>query len=106
MHPTTDHGIDIAIREAEPTDIRALARLAELDSRPLPGGEVLVAEADGRIRAALSVDRDAMIADPFEATAELAALLELRAEQIRRDRRPAKRRGGLLDGLRLRPRGV
>ena len=94
--------VEVSIREAEDRDVLELMRLAELDSRPVPLGRVLVAEAAGRIRAALSVDRDTMIADPFAATAELQALLKLRAQQMRRERR-AHRRGGVLAALHLRP---
>src|SRR5215217_3649244 len=93
---------EVAIRAADDRDVLELMRLADLDSRPVPAGRVLVAEAGGRIRAALSVDRDAMIADPFVATAELQALLRLRAEQMRRERR-AGRRSGVLSALHLRP---
>ena len=96
--------IEIAIRDAEPGDLPALMRLAELDSRPLPGGELLVIEAAGRIRAAFSVDEDAMIADPFVATGELQALLRLRADQLKRESR--RTRTGLLNALHLRPRGI
>jgi hypothetical protein len=79
-----------------------LMRLAELDSRALPIGKLLVAEAAGRIRAAMAIEDESVIADPFVATLELQSLLKLRAEQIRRDRRSA-RHGGVLSALHLRP---
>ena len=94
--------VDVAIREAVDGDVPALMRLAELDSRPLPLGKLLVAEAAGRIRAAMAVEDEAVIADPFVATLELQSLLKLRAEQIRRDRR-GTRQGGVLSALHLRP---
>ena len=93
---------DVAIREAESGDIPALMRLAELDSRPLPAGDLLVAEAGGKIRAAMAVDGHAIIADPFVPTAELVSLLALRSQQLRRDRH-ARQRRGLLGALHLRP---
>jgi hypothetical protein len=93
--------VEVAIRAAVDGDIPELMRLADLDSRPLPVGKLLVAEAAGRIRAALSVDGGALIADPFVPTAELQALLKLRAEQMRRDARQA-RLGGVLTALHLR----
>jgi hypothetical protein len=93
---------DLAIREAECGDFPELIRLAELDSRPLPDGKLLVAEAGGRIRAAMAADGHAVIADPFVPTAELLSLLALRAQQLRRDRR-RQRRGGVLGALHLRP---
>jgi hypothetical protein len=93
--------VDVSIREAQAGDMPELMRLAELDSRPLPVGELLVAEAAGKIRAAMAVTGDAAIADPFVPTAELLSLLELRAQQMRRDRRTV--RGGVLSALHLRP---
>ena len=93
--------LEVAIREAQAGDIPELTELAELDSRPLPSGSLLVAEAGGRIRAAVAVESDDVIADPFVPTAELRSLLVLRAQQVRRERRIA--RGGLLGALHLRP---
>lgn len=91
--------VDIAIREAEATDVRALVRLAELDTRPIPAGRVLVAAAAGEIRAALSVDTRELIADPFAATTQLEELLRLRADQIS----SGGRRHRLLGALHMRP---
>jgi hypothetical protein len=91
---------DIAIRDAEPADVRALITLSDLDSQPVPAGRVLVAEADGRIRAALAVETGRIIADPFESTVHLRALLRLRAEQLQPH---SGRRGGLLGLLTMRP---
>src|SRR3954464_10043961 len=94
--------VEVAIRAAESRDVPELMRLADLDSRPLPVGRLLVAEAAGRIRAAISIDGEAIIADPFVATAELQSLLKLRAEQLRRGR-GQERRTGVLGALPLRP---
>jgi hypothetical protein len=94
--------VEVAIRDAVDRDVPELMRLAELDSRPLPVGKLLVAEAAGRIRAAMAIEDESVIADPFVATLELQSLLKLRAEQIRRDARSA-RHGGLLSALHLRP---
>lgn len=69
----------VAIRPALPSDRRALNRLAELDSAPALMGPVIVAELGGRIVAALGLRSGARIADPFVPTADLLALLELRA---------------------------
>src|SRR3954465_15653845 len=94
--------VEVAIREAADGDVPELMRLAELDSRPLPVGKLLVAEAAGRIRAAVAIDGEAVIADPFVATAALQSLLKLRARQIRSERRGTPR-GGVLAALHLRP---
>lgn len=71
----------LIIRPAYPDDHAALERVARLDSRrPLSRrGPALVAERDGRILAALSVADGRAIADPFAPTADLVALLRLRA---------------------------
>jgi len=92
--------VEVAIREADSGDVPELMRLAQLDSRPLPAGNLLVAEAGGKIRAAMAVDSDAVVADPFVPTAELKSLLALRAQQMRREHR--RRRTGLLGSLHLR----
>jgi hypothetical protein len=74
----------ITIRRAGPGDAGALDRLGALtDRRPL-GGEVLVAEADGDVIAAVSVASGEVQSDPFQPTADVIALLGLRAEQLRR----------------------
>ena len=49
-----------------------------------PPGTVLVAEVDGRLRAALPLDGAAPIADPFHRGTELLELLRVRAGQLAR----------------------
>jgi ketosteroid isomerase-like protein len=77
----------VVIREATEADRAALARVAERDSSAVPAGEVLVAESDGEIRAAIEVEGARAVADPFRPTAELLDLLRTRAGQIRGARR-------------------
>lgn len=72
----------ISIRFAGPADREDMRRLALLDSAPARDGEALVAEVDGRIRAALPLDGGRPVADPFEPSAELLTLLRLRARQL------------------------
>ena len=85
---TQGHGI--SIRLAAPGDGDALRRLAQLDSAHAHAhagaGETLVAEVDGQIRAALPLELGRVIADPFEPSAEVASLLELRARQLGHER--------------------
>ena len=69
----------ISIRAATTGDGPALARLAALDSAPVPFGPVLLAEVDGRPKAALSVTDGRVIGDPFARTAQLAELLRVHA---------------------------
>jgi hypothetical protein len=100
------HSTDVVIRAAEPADLQELMRLAELDSRHMPAGHVLIAKADGRTRAAIGVDDGRLISDPFVPTGSLVDLLELRASQIRSESRRERRRLGLRNGLRLRLGGA
>jgi hypothetical protein len=76
-------------------DGAALGRLAQLDSGAELGGQVLVAEVEGSILAAISVAGGEVLADPFSRTAELRSLLELRAAQLRRRENVRSRRGSL-----------
>ena len=77
------HTPDLIVRSATSADREQLARLAALDSAGPIAGRALVAEADARIVAALPLGAGRPIADPFEPTAEVVALLELRASQLR-----------------------
>jgi hypothetical protein len=74
--------VAIVIRPGRPEDQRALERLAGLDSASVPAAPLLVAEADGALRAALSLHDGAVIADPFHRTAPLVALLVARSQQL------------------------
>jgi hypothetical protein len=93
---------NVTVRRSTAGDAGALARLAALDSASPPRGPALVAEADSRLLAALPLGSGRPIADPFEPTAELVALLELRRAQMETadSEDPARRRGlrGLLRG--------
>jgi hypothetical protein len=73
----------LIIRHADPVDLPALQRLAALDSRRIPSGELFVAEVSGSLRAAVSIDTGAVIADPFEHTAAIVDLLRLHASAVR-----------------------
>jgi hypothetical protein len=72
----------LTLRYASAADSERLRRLAELDSAEPPSGETLIAEIDGRIRAALPLDGSQPIADPFHRGADLIELLRLRAAQL------------------------
>src|SRR5919197_2948253 len=73
----------VTIRRSHAGDRAALQRLAQLDSRRLAEGELLVAEVEGELRAALPLGGGSAIADPFRPTAALVSLLGVRAAQIR-----------------------
>jgi hypothetical protein len=86
----------ITVRVASAADMLAIERLAQLDSAVAPRGPILVAEfGRGGVVAALSIDNGDVIADPFVPTAELVALLRLRARQLRRSDHEAPRRSPL-----------
>ena len=83
MHsPTTP---TISIRAAGAGDRRTVARLAALDSAPIPFGPVLLAEVDGQPRAALDVTDGRVVADPFARTADLVSVLRLHAGAVAQD---------------------
>jgi hypothetical protein len=85
-----DEGLGITIRFAYPDDTPALRDLATLDSKPVPGGPLLVAVVAGELWAAVGITGEGPpIADPFRYTAELVTLLQERAHRLtRRPRRP------------------
>jgi hypothetical protein len=73
----------VVIRAARGSDGPALRRLAELDSHDVLTGDVLLAEADDQLVAALSVDTGERVADPFARTADVVDLLAYRARGLR-----------------------
>jgi hypothetical protein len=79
---TTDAAV--IIRAARGSDGAALDDLARLDSQRPLAGDVLLAEQDGAVVAALAGDR--AIADPFRRTADVVSLLRIRAGGGRRER--------------------
>jgi hypothetical protein len=81
------HQDSLTLRIATAEDAEALARLVELEeARPLRG-EVILAELDGRVMAALSVHDDRAVADIFRPTAEIVAMLRARRGALIRARR-------------------
>jgi hypothetical protein len=86
----------VVIRPTVAADATALRRLAELDSAPVPDGDTVVAEQGGSLIAAVAISDGASISNPFRPTADIVALVQLRAAQLRRqqarDRRTARPR--------------
>ncbi len=72
----------IVIRRSVAGDDRELVRLAGLSERPTPPDPLLLAEADGKLIAAVSTRTGAVVSDPFVASADVVALLRLRATQL------------------------
>lgn len=67
----------ITIRQATAADVFDVRRLAALDDRPMPRGDVLLAEEAGELRAAISLETGRVVANPFAPTAELVAMLRM-----------------------------
>jgi hypothetical protein len=88
----------ITIRFSTDADRKRILELAELDGRAVPQGDVLLAELDGRLVAAVGVADGASVADPFVLTGEVLDVLKLRAEQ---ERERTLARGPLLGRLML-----
>jgi hypothetical protein len=86
----------LSIRLATDSDRHRIERLAELDSGRAPHGDVLVAEVNGRLIAAVGMD-GSVVADPFQRTAGVVRRLR---DQL--DGKPVRRTRGRLLG-RLRP---
>lgn len=67
----------IVIRSARSADEQEIAVLGVLDGgRHMPTGDVMVAEVDGRIRAAVG-SNGAAISDPFWPSADLVSMLRV-----------------------------
>jgi hypothetical protein len=73
---------ELLIRLAGRGDDFMLEQLAVLDSQAPLDGDVLIAEVDGVVVAALSLQDGRLIADPFAPTAAVGDHLRLRAASI------------------------
>jgi hypothetical protein len=67
----------VTVRPYLPLDRRPLERLAALDGRRVPAEPIVLAEANGKLVAALSKSTGEAVADPFEPTAHLVAMLRV-----------------------------
>jgi hypothetical protein len=72
----------VTLRRSGSEDAVALRRLAILDSSPTPSGETVVAEHEGALVAAVTVDGRTAIADPFIPTADIVTLLRAWSAQF------------------------
>ena len=83
--------MSVTIKLSTEADRERIRRLAELDSKPAPDGDVLVAEVNGRLVAAMGMD-GGVVADPFERTASVVKVLRSQVEgEPRRARRRHRR---------------
>jgi hypothetical protein len=83
--------MNLTIRHATTADEFAVRRLAVLDSSSPPTGDVLLAEMDDELWAALSTDTGAVVADPFRPSRDLVDLLRLRAGGLAGEARGRRR---------------
>ena len=97
MSSAVDIPLGLTLRLATEDDAGRLWRLAQLDSARVPSGPVLIAEVEGRLQAALPLESGPPIADPFRRSADLVALLRMRAAQMSEE--PGRRRGPLATTL-------
>jgi hypothetical protein len=79
MSDTITTSPEIKIRAADEADLTAVAEVAGRDTSELPAWPMLVAEVGSDIRAAISLTDGDVVADPFHRTAELVAMLRIRA---------------------------
>jgi hypothetical protein len=84
--------LTLTIRPAFPDDAAAIAVLATLDDARVPPEPLLLAEVAGELWAAVSLSTLEAVADPFNPSAEVAAILEQRAQQLRAAHMPKPRR--------------
>ena len=84
--------MSVTIKLSTEADRDRIRRLAELDSRPAPHGDVLLAEVQGRLVAAMGMD-GSIVADPFERTASIVRVLRTHLDGG--ERRERRRRGWL-----------
>jgi hypothetical protein len=75
---------NVTIRRLSGQDNGRIRHLAQLEGRQEPEGPWLGVEIEGQVLAATSLTTGETISDPFSRTAELRAMLELRAAQLRR----------------------
>src|SRR3954449_12037588 len=72
----------VVLRPAQRQDAVALDRLAALDGVRRPAGELMLAEVDGEILAAVPVEGGRAIADPFRPTRDLIDLFHARTRLL------------------------
>ena len=72
----------LTLRPADDADRAAVERLAEMEDAELLGGEVLVAELDGYVIAALSIAHGRAVADTSRSTTGIVRLMQERREQL------------------------
>ena len=75
-------GPTVELRPARAADEAVTRRLAALDDAPGLEGPVLLAVVDGDVVAALALDDNRVVANPFVPTAHAVSLLRARADHL------------------------
>jgi hypothetical protein len=88
-------------RRSTESDADALRRLAELDRRTPLSGDILIAEKDGDIAAAISLDDGRSVADHVHRIPDAQAVLRIRAHALRAFERTPSLRRRLLAAVRV-----
>jgi hypothetical protein len=97
MYPANAH----VIRLATDKDTRALSQLAELDSQRPLGGQILIGEIDGQTAAAISLNDNRVVSDPFQRTAHITQLLRMRSAAIQAVAETPSLRQRIRNGIRV-----
>ena len=97
MYPANSH----VIRRATEEDAYALRELAELDSQRPLGGNILIGEIDAQAAAAISLNDNRVVADPFQRTVQITQLLRMRAASLHAFERTPSLRDRMRNGVRV-----
>jgi hypothetical protein len=81
----------VELRLARVEEARTVRQLAELDSAAELEGEVLLAVVDGEAVAALSLDDQRVVANPFVPTQDAVKLMRMHADHLFGRRAPRRR---------------
>ena len=86
-------GPAVVLRPAGADDEAVVRQLAALDDAPALEGPVLLAVVGGQAVAAIALDDERVVADPFVPTAHAVSLLQIRARHLSShvSRRPRRR---------------
>jgi hypothetical protein len=90
--PLRRSGPAVELRPARAEDDAVVRRLAELDEALPLEGPVLLAIVGGRAVAAIALDDERVVADPFVPSGHAASLLQLRARHLSSTSRRSRRR--------------
>ncbi|HTU98803.1 MAG TPA: hypothetical protein VMF14_23325 [Solirubrobacteraceae bacterium] len=99
--PQWRSGPVVELRPARASDEAVVRQLAELDDAPPLEGPVLLAVVGGQAVAAIALDDQRVVADPFLPTAHAVSLLHLRARHVSSGVSARRRRRFHLPRLRL-----